>query len=205
LNQIAFDSKKMSCVASVTMLVAGDRVVGFSYEAWEWKGESAERGAQNSERLEGQNGVPRSELRDPRLIDLFAPRALVCTFDAECGNPYGCALLARAYPAWFEKWMTGGAKRTLRLRMIKDAYIGDIIDDSPPLPEISINDRFFLTLLTIPRPPKLAFPTRQSFAFFISPFHFSISNAGPPALPSARAFTFPYFFSCFVRPRASVL
>ena len=37
-----------------------------------------------------------------------------------------CALLARAYPAWFEKWMPGGAKRTLRLRMIKDAYIGDI-------------------------------------------------------------------------------
>ena len=50
----------------------------------------------------------------------------MCTFDAECGNPYGCALLARAYPAWFEKWMEGGAKRTLRLRMIKDAYIGDI-------------------------------------------------------------------------------
>jgi len=34
--------------------------------------------------------------------------------------------LARAYPAWFEKWMEGGAKRTLRLRMIKDAYVGDI-------------------------------------------------------------------------------
>ena len=60
-----------------------------------------------------------------RRIDLLAPQALVCTFDAECSNPYGCALLARAYPAWFEKWMPGGAKRTLRLRMIKDAYIGD--------------------------------------------------------------------------------
>src|SRR5205085_10320715 len=56
---------------------------------------------------------------------LFAPQALVCTFDAECGNPYGCALLARAYPAWYEKWMPGGAKKTLRLRMIKDAYIGE--------------------------------------------------------------------------------
>jgi hypothetical protein len=59
-------------------------------------------------------------------IDLLAPQALVVTFDAECGNPYGCALLARAYPAWYEKWMDGGVKRTLRLRMIKDAYIGDI-------------------------------------------------------------------------------
>jgi hypothetical protein len=57
----------------------------------------------------------------------LAPQALVVTFDAECANPYGCALLARAYPAWWEKWMPGGAKRTLRLRMIKDAYIGDIL------------------------------------------------------------------------------
>jgi hypothetical protein len=58
---------------------------------------------------------------------LLAPQALVCTFDAEFGNPYGCALLERAYPAWFEKWMEGGAKQTLRLRMIKDGYIGDIL------------------------------------------------------------------------------
>jgi hypothetical protein len=58
---------------------------------------------------------------------ILAPAALVCTFDSECANPYGCALLARAYPAWFEKWMPGGAKRTLRLRMVKDAYIGDIL------------------------------------------------------------------------------
>jgi len=71
--------------------------------------------------------TPHSELRNPHSIDLFAPQALVCTFDADCGNAYGCALLARAYPAWFEKWMPGGAKRTLRLRMIKDAYIGDIV------------------------------------------------------------------------------
>lgn len=57
---------------------------------------------------------------------LLAPRGLVVTFDADCSRPYGCALLARAYPAWFEKWMRGGAKETLRLRMIKDAYVGDI-------------------------------------------------------------------------------
>lgn len=55
-----------------------------------------------------------------------APKALVITFDAEFDHPYGHSLLSRAYPAWFEKWMAGGAKRTLRLRMIKDAYVGDI-------------------------------------------------------------------------------
>ena len=56
---------------------------------------------------------------------ILAPQALVTTFDAERSNPYGCALLARAFPAWYEKWMEGGAKRTLRLRMVKDAYVGE--------------------------------------------------------------------------------
>lgn len=81
------------------LLVAGENIVGF-------------------EREEDDEKTPHT---------ILAPRALVCTFDAECSNPYGCALLARAYPAWYEKWMPGGAKRTLRLRMVKDAYIGDIV------------------------------------------------------------------------------
>jgi len=55
-----------------------------------------------------------------------APLGLVCTYDSEFGNPYGCSLLERAYAPWFEKWMHGGAKKLLRLRMLKDAYIGDI-------------------------------------------------------------------------------
>jgi hypothetical protein len=67
------------------------------------------------------------EEKGQRRRNVIAPLGLVCTFDAEFGNPYGCALLERAYPAWFEKWMDGGAKKTLRLRMIKDAYIGDVI------------------------------------------------------------------------------
>jgi hypothetical protein len=57
---------------------------------------------------------------------VLAPSALVCTFDSEFGNPYGSSLLERAYAPWFEKWMHGGAKKLLRLRMLKDAYIGDI-------------------------------------------------------------------------------
>jgi hypothetical protein len=58
--------------------------------------------------------------------NVLAPLGLVCTFDSEFGNPYGCSLLERAYAPWYEKWMHGGAKRLLRLRMLKDAYIGDI-------------------------------------------------------------------------------
>ena len=62
----------------------------------------------------------------PRGVEVLAPKALVVTFDAEFENSYGCALLERACLPWFEKWMEGGAKKTLRLRMIKDACVGDI-------------------------------------------------------------------------------
>jgi hypothetical protein len=103
----------------VRLLVRGDKIVGFTVEHGGAVGRAANYGdgASNA-------GVAFGTLSEE--FDLFAPQALVVTFDADCGNAYGCALLARAYPAWFEKWMPGGAKRTLRLRMIKDAYIGDI-------------------------------------------------------------------------------
>jgi hypothetical protein len=83
-------------VAQTRLLVRDDRPVGFVFK----DGETERR--------------------------FLAPRGLVVTFDADHSRPYGCALLARAYPAWFEKWMRGGAKETLRLRMMKDAYVGDI-------------------------------------------------------------------------------
>lgn len=106
------------------LLMEGDKIVGFSYERTSvgtaLRGGPSKKAAQRN----ATEGVPYSA-RDQ--IDLFAPQALVCTFDADCGSAYGCALLARAYPAWFEKWMPGGAKRTLRLRMIKDAYVSDIL------------------------------------------------------------------------------
>jgi len=124
------------------LLTQGDKIVGFSYEilssmpggpraqATVARGSSGAMGpgtiadsADEPQMLHADvaAGIPYSQ-----TINLFAPQALVCTFDADGTSPYGCALLARAYPAWYEKWMPGGAKRTLRLRMIKDAYIGDI-------------------------------------------------------------------------------
>ena len=98
------------------LLMAGDQIVGFTDEA-----RNAERGTRNDEEL---SSAPSSQFRAPSSF--LSPQSLVVTFDADCASAYGCALLARAYPAWYEKWMPGGAKRTLRLRMIKDAYIGDI-------------------------------------------------------------------------------
>jgi len=108
------------------LLTMGDKIVGFTYEPSSFNPKPEARGASDApSRGAVASGSGLNDRRSP-ASDLLAPQALVCTFDAECSNPYGCALLARAYPAWFEKWMPGGAKRTLRLRMIKDAYIGDI-------------------------------------------------------------------------------
>ena len=66
-------------------------------------------------------------MANDQQVKVIAPKALLATYEGEFGNPYGCALLERAYPAWHEKWMDGGAKKLLRLRMIKDAYIGDLL------------------------------------------------------------------------------
>jgi hypothetical protein len=92
-------------------------------------------------RLLVQNDEPVGHIlrQQDREVELFAPLALTATFDAECTNPYGCALLARAYPSWYEKWMDGGAKRTIRLRMIKDAYLGDIFW-YPPDRKVQLSD-----------------------------------------------------------------
>ena len=98
------------------LLVRGDEIVGFESRS-RWPGGTSR----------GETTSPPDSRSRPAVGTYLAPAALVCTFDTECTNPYGCALLARAYPAWFEKWMPGGAKRTLRLRMVKDAYIGDIL------------------------------------------------------------------------------
>ena len=106
------------------LLVARDKIVGFTYEAAEG---SVSVGESESVREYGTAPAHTLSPSHTGTLNLFAPQALVCTFDAQSDCPYGCALLARAYPAWFEKWMPGGAKRTLRLRMIKDAYIGDMI------------------------------------------------------------------------------
>ena len=100
----------------VRLLMRGEQIVGFESTSRRPGGTSHDDGSSIGDSRSG-----------PAVRTYLAPAALVCTFDAECANPYGCALLARAYPAWFEKWMPGGAKRTLRLRMVKDAYIGDIL------------------------------------------------------------------------------
>ena len=56
---------------------------------------------------------------------IYAPMGLWTTFDAKYHNFYGESILRRAYPAWYEKWMDFGAKKTLQLRMMKDATRGD--------------------------------------------------------------------------------
>lgn len=105
------------------LLVAGDKIVGFTYDSRS-RSPSGTSAGETTSNHEARSRPAVGTYQE--AINPFAPQGLVCTFDAQCDCPYGCALLARAYPAWYEKWMPGGAKRTLRLRMIKDAYIGDI-------------------------------------------------------------------------------
>ena len=105
--------------SEVRLLTRGEQIVGFESTSLP---HSVTPSLRHQHHQDGE-----TEGRSDGGNQTLAPSALVCTFDAQCTSPYGCALLARAYPAWFEKWMPGGAKRTLRLRMVKDAYIGDIL------------------------------------------------------------------------------
>jgi hypothetical protein len=60
-------------------------------------------------------------------VDLPPPKSLWLSYDAKYGSNFGRSHLLGAYPAWWEKVMDGGAVDLRRLRMIKDAWIGDVI------------------------------------------------------------------------------
>lgn len=64
---------------------------------------------------------------------VYNPQALWLKFASEFGNQYGVAITRKQYPCWYEKWMDHGAKRLQQLRMVKDAYIGDIFWYPPNL------------------------------------------------------------------------
>ncbi len=56
-----------------------------------------------------------------------SPKALWLTYGDRYNSFFGSPLLERAYAPWYEKWMRGGAIKLRQLRMIKDAWIGDVI------------------------------------------------------------------------------
>lgn len=80
-------------------------------------------------------------------LRLDSPQAIWQTFDSQWGNPYGSPLLKKMYPPWYEKWMERGAKKLGQLRMIKDAYIGDVF--------------WFPSHLTLTLPPVNGQPGKQ--------------------------------------------
>lgn len=60
-------------------------------------------------------------------VPLWNPKGLWLTFRDRYSNFYGQALLEKAFPSWHEKYQKGGAIKLRKLRMMKDAWIGDRI------------------------------------------------------------------------------
>lgn len=70
---------------------------------------------------------------------LFAPSAAWLTYEDKWNSHYGEAILVHSYPSWYEKWMNNGSKKVTQLRMIKDAYHGDVLY-YPPTGVIQLPD-----------------------------------------------------------------
>lgn len=60
-------------------------------------------------------------------VALWNPKGLWLTFRDRYSNHYGQSLLEKAYPFWQEKHQKGGAIKLRKLRMMKDAWVGDRI------------------------------------------------------------------------------
>lgn len=58
---------------------------------------------------------------------LFGMKGLWLTHSRLYGSHYGEAATYKAYPAWWDKAMPGGAYDLRRLRGVKDAWIGDVV------------------------------------------------------------------------------
>lgn len=58
---------------------------------------------------------------------LYGPQALWLTYDAEAGSLFGTSILESPFAPWYEKTMESGANAIRKLRMVKDAWIGDQI------------------------------------------------------------------------------
>lgn len=60
-------------------------------------------------------------------LSLFNPKGCYITYRDRYSSYYGQSLLEHAYAPWHEKWQRGGAVKLRQLRMMKDAWVGDVI------------------------------------------------------------------------------
>lgn len=60
-------------------------------------------------------------------LSLFNPKGVWLTYRDRYSSHYGQSLLQHAYAPWHEKWQRGGAIKLRQLRMMKDAWRGDVI------------------------------------------------------------------------------
>lgn len=64
-------------------------------------------------------------------VDLPTPKALWVVHDQRWGYWFGRSEYENSWPAYYEKWMNDGAIDKRILRMVKDAWIGDVIYYDP--------------------------------------------------------------------------
>lgn len=62
---------------------------------------------------------------------VLSPHALWSSYRPEWSSHYGRALLQGAHVPWHTKWMDSGANDLMRLRMMKDAWNGDLFEVAP--------------------------------------------------------------------------
>lgn len=74
-----------------------------------------------------QNDPAVYKLPQESKIGLPSPKGLWLSHLARQGTFYGNTALRPSYAPWYEKWMRGGAVKLRQLRMVKDAWIGDVI------------------------------------------------------------------------------
>ncbi len=91
----------------VRPLVAEGRVVGFT--------------------LRGVNRQAGAIGPTPADAQLWEPKSLWLTYRDRYNTHFGQPLLEHAYAPWWEKWQKGGFRKLLTLRMMKDAWVGDVI------------------------------------------------------------------------------
>jgi hypothetical protein len=115
-GRLLFDKLKDFHPRDIRPLIRKSEIVGLTLR--NVKGKKA-----NRDEVQGLIRSPGSAGKVP----IWSPKSLWLTYGFKYGNLFGQALLEHAYGPWHEKHMRGGAIKLRQLRMVKDAWVGDVL------------------------------------------------------------------------------